>query len=95
LYEPVLKQPQPNQLWESHAKPHLYHFTAKFWKKARDTKPATHRESDYERLFFQEYQAFTEFFENKTGVAWGDRVRMVGIETNPTLFHYQPPVSDL
>ncbi|KAI1500491.1 hypothetical protein F5X99DRAFT_429461 [Biscogniauxia marginata] len=77
-------------LWESNAKPHLYIFTAKLWKKPRDAKPTIYRPSDTPRQLEPEFAAFRRFFRSRTGLVWDERVARAG--TTPACrFQYQPP----
>lgn len=78
------------QLWESHAKPPLYHFTSKYHGK-RGATPKHHRPSPCQSPLDRELALFAAFFRRKTGVAWEDRVALAGT-MGPEFFVYEPPV---
>ncbi|KAI1640218.1 hypothetical protein F4809DRAFT_665591 [Biscogniauxia mediterranea] len=75
-------------LWESNAKPHLYHFVAKFLKRP-GSAPCYFRPSDSPRKLAHELALFKDFFRRRTGLLWDDRVRRAG--TKPQRFQYTPP----
>ncbi|KAI1413753.1 hypothetical protein F5Y13DRAFT_198537 [Hypoxylon sp. FL1857] len=77
-------------LWESIARPHLYHFMAKFYKKRHDTHPIIHRPNDTAGSLARELAEFKYFFLKKCGIDWDDRVSKAGT-TPKTNFQYQPP----
>lgn len=85
--------PPHKQLFESNAKPHLYWFAAKFWRKKRDNKPSCYRPTTCSGLKAEHYRLFTSFFRKKTGVEWCDRVVEAGTGRKG-LFRYMPPVSE-
>ncbi|KAI1384622.1 uncharacterized protein F4822DRAFT_433163 [Hypoxylon trugodes] len=77
-------------LFESNAKPHLYHFAAKFYKKPRDSHPGIYRPSQTAKRFSREFAEFKEFFRQKTGLHWDDRIAKAGTVLEGK-FQYQPP----
>ena len=80
------------KLFESNAKPHLYWFAAKFWKKKHDSRPSYYRPTTCSGLKEEHLKLFTSFFQRKTGVSWSERVVRAGT-TESELFQYTPPVS--
>ncbi|KAI8957110.1 hypothetical protein F5Y11DRAFT_352883 [Daldinia sp. FL1419] len=76
--------------WESNARPHLYQFTVKFFKKPTDKRPSIYRPREVATCFKTAFDDFTAFFHQKTGIAWNDRVAKVGT-TPQTRFQYIPP----
>ncbi|KAI8634966.1 hypothetical protein F5Y19DRAFT_132158 [Xylariaceae sp. FL1651] len=76
-------------LWESVAKPHLYHCTAKYFNKPRG-KPVYWRPFEAPVVFEKGFGAFKKFFQQKTGISWDERITKVGT-TGPDRFQYQPP----
>ncbi|KAI1492062.1 hypothetical protein F5X96DRAFT_427889 [Biscogniauxia mediterranea] len=77
-------------LWESNAKPHLYHFVAKFLKRpGSGSAPCYFRPSGSPRKLAHELALFKDFFRRRTGLLWDDRVRRAG--TKPQRFQYAPP----
>ncbi|KAK1750686.1 hypothetical protein QBC47DRAFT_352744 [Echria macrotheca] len=85
-------------LYESNAKPHMYWFCAKFYKRKGDAQPNYYRPSGTPGSFWREFGAFEAFFEKKTGVRWerrllGNAVAVVGDggEGMERLFRYLPP----
>ncbi|KAH7037913.1 uncharacterized protein B0I36DRAFT_359544 [Microdochium trichocladiopsis] len=81
------------RLWESNAKPYLYHCTATFNKRAGHTRVI--RPSNFETpgLFEREFAVFKEFFEKKTGIPWRERItRAAENKGSCEKFHYEPPV---
>lgn len=62
------------QLYESNARPHLYWFVAKFFKRKGDSQPNYYRPSDTPGLFWREFILFKHFFEKKTGIPWEKRL---------------------
>ncbi|XXG96574.1 hypothetical protein Hte_002860 [Hypoxylon texense] len=77
-------------LWESNAKPHLYHFVTKFYKKPRENRPIIYRPHDTPGLLKRELDDFKSFFHKKTGIEWDERIVKQG--TMPAdKFQYQPP----
>lgn len=79
---------------ESNAKPHLYWFVAKYYKKKGDTQAKIHRPSDAPGLFCREFALFQFLFQIKTGIPWAQRLVRAGT-TDKRLFRYLPPVSFL
>ncbi|KAI1660337.1 hypothetical protein F4813DRAFT_400614 [Daldinia decipiens] len=77
-------------LWESNAKPHLYQFAAKFYKKPRDSRPSIHRPRETPVLLETALKDFKVFFYQKTGIHWNDRIAKAGT-TDKSKFRYQPP----
>ncbi|KAI1762537.1 hypothetical protein GGR53DRAFT_532564 [Hypoxylon sp. FL1150] len=77
-------------LWESNAKPHLYLFVTKFYKKQRDNRPAIYRPHETPGLLKRGLDDFRGFFQKKTGIHWDERIAKQG--TMPAdKFQYQPP----
>lgn len=66
--------PLLHQLYESNARPHLYWFVAKFFKRKGDSQPNYYRPSDTPGLFWREFSLFEHFFEKKTGIPWEKRL---------------------
>lgn len=63
-----------HQLYESNARPYLYWFVAKFFKRKGDSQPNYYRPSDTPGLFWREFNLFEHFFEKKTGIPWKKRL---------------------
>ncbi|KAK0636853.1 hypothetical protein B0T17DRAFT_651542 [Bombardia bombarda] len=78
-------------LYESHAKPHLYWFVAKFYKKKHVSLPNFHRPSETPGSFNREFTEFSRFFHKKTGIPWVHRLVRAGT-MDKTFFQYTPPV---
>ncbi|KAH6624492.1 hypothetical protein B0J18DRAFT_478954 [Chaetomium sp. MPI-SDFR-AT-0129] len=80
-------------LFESNnAKPRLYWFLAKYYKKKGDTQAKIHRPSHAPGLFAREFALFESFFRIKTGIPWEQRLLGVkGGEGRERVFRYQPP----
>ncbi|KAI0180922.1 hypothetical protein GGR52DRAFT_11311 [Hypoxylon sp. FL1284] len=77
-------------IWESNAKPHLYHFAAKFYKKSGYSWPAFYRPRDVPGILSRSRDDFKHFFLKKTGIRWEERITKQG--TAPAdKFQYQPP----
>ncbi|KAI6091917.1 hypothetical protein F4821DRAFT_254671 [Hypoxylon rubiginosum] len=77
-------------LWESNAKPHLYHFVTKFLRKHRDNRPVIYRPHETPGLLKRGLDDFRGFFQKKTGIHWDERIAKQG--TMPAdKFQYQPP----
>ncbi|KAG7290267.1 hypothetical protein NEMBOFW57_000266 [Staphylotrichum longicolle] len=78
-------------LFESNnARPHLYWFVAKYFKKKGDSQPKIHRPSHAPGVFAREFAEFEDFFRIKTGIPWAQRLIKAGT-TEKTFFQYQPP----
>ncbi|KAK3357226.1 hypothetical protein B0T25DRAFT_579334 [Lasiosphaeria hispida] len=82
------------QLYESNAKPRLYWFVAKFFKRKGDSQPKFHRPSDFPGLFAKEFGLFEAFFQVKTGIPWERRLvaQKPLDEKGKVFFRYTPPV---
>lgn len=79
------------KLFESTARPPLFLFAAKYFRRNGDAHPAYFRPSDCSGLFDDEFGHFRRFFHAKTGIQWEDRVVLHG--TMPaSFFSYTPPV---
>ncbi|KAK5653095.1 hypothetical protein OQA88_9193 [Cercophora sp. LCS_1] len=80
-------------LYESNAKPHLYWFVAKFYKRKGDSQPHFYRPSATPQLFKREFTEFETFFYKKTGVKWEQRlVRPAGMgPVGRLFFRYEIP----
>jgi hypothetical protein len=74
-------------LFQSHQTPHLYHFAAKYFKKS-GAKPLLHRPRDTEQTFPVIFKDWSDFFKDKTGVVWDERLVAV---SPPQRFVYQKP----
>ncbi|KAH6841105.1 hypothetical protein B0I37DRAFT_357920 [Chaetomium sp. MPI-CAGE-AT-0009] len=75
----------------NNAKPRLYWFVAKYYKKKGDTQAKIHRPSHAPGMFAREFALFQSFFRNKTGIPWAQRL----VKTATTIkrvFQYQPPI---
>ncbi|KAL1855233.1 hypothetical protein VTK73DRAFT_8620 [Phialemonium thermophilum] len=81
-------------LFESNAKPHLYWFAAKFYKKHRDSQPLFYRPSETPQLFDTEFARFKTFFQKKTGIQWDERLIKAGT-MDQTYFVYHPPTGGI
>ncbi|KAI1144519.1 hypothetical protein F5Y05DRAFT_418479 [Hypoxylon sp. FL0543] len=77
-------------LWESNAKPHLYHFMAKKYYKEPRNKTAIYRPRETPRTLEPELAEFKRFFHKKCGIDWDDRIAKAGT-TPKGKFQYQPP----
>ncbi|KAK4456022.1 hypothetical protein QBC34DRAFT_432319 [Podospora aff. communis PSN243] len=78
-------------LYESNASsPHLYWFSAKFYKRKGDPSPHYYRPSPCSGLFWREYINFETFFLKKTGVPWEKRL-LGGWNRDEGRFWYEPP----
>ncbi|KAL2018904.1 hypothetical protein VTK56DRAFT_10271 [Thermocarpiscus australiensis] len=77
-------------LHESNAKPHLYWFVVRFYKKKGDPQPKIDRPSNAPGLFAREFALFEFFFQIKTGIPWAQRLVKAGT-TDKSLFQYTPP----
>ncbi|KAG5985699.1 hypothetical protein E4U54_005869, partial [Claviceps lovelessii] len=77
-------------LFESNAKPPLYWFAAKYFRRKGDSQPAFFRQSDYSGPFDHEFGHFKSFFHAKTGIEWQDRVTHYGVMPC-SFFMYTPP----
>jgi hypothetical protein len=85
--------PLTTQLFESNnAKPRLYWFVARYFKKKGDTLAKIHRPSHAPGVFAREFDLFENFFKIKTGIPWAQRLVRAGT-TDKSCFQYQPPVS--
>ncbi|KAK0711581.1 hypothetical protein B0H67DRAFT_541329 [Lasiosphaeris hirsuta] len=82
-------------LYESNAKPHLYWFVAKFFKRKGDSQPKFYRPSEVPGLFAKEFAQFEAFFQVKTGIPWERRLvaQKPLDEKDRVFFRYTPPVS--
>ncbi|KAL8371331.1 hypothetical protein RB595_001249 [Gaeumannomyces hyphopodioides] len=60
-------------LFESRARPHLYWFAAKHYKKKGSSQTSYYRPSGSCQTYEHELALFKSFFLNKTGVRWEDR----------------------
>ncbi|KAK4115028.1 hypothetical protein N656DRAFT_694761, partial [Canariomyces notabilis] len=76
---------------ESNAKPHLYWFVIKYYKKKGDPQPKIHRPSGSPGLFSREFGLFEDFFHKKTGIPWVQRLIKAGTTIDKALFQYAPP----
>ena len=76
----------------NNAKPHLYWFVVKYYKKKGDTQAKIHRPSHAPGRFAREFALFQSFFRMKTGIPWAQRLVKPGA-TDKRVFLYQPPVS--
>ncbi|KAK4034920.1 hypothetical protein C8A01DRAFT_18363 [Parachaetomium inaequale] len=74
----------------NNAKPRLYWFIARFFKKKGDTLAKIHRPSHAPGVFAREFDLFEKFFQKKTGVPWAQRLVRAGTTDN-SCFQYQPP----
>ncbi len=77
-------------LYESNAKPSLYYFAAKHYRKKGDSHSQVFRPSSTPRLLDIELTHFEDFFYKKTGVKWDKRL----VTTAPPggrYFTYRPP----
>ncbi|PNH42830.1 hypothetical protein VD0004_g4518 [Verticillium dahliae] len=80
-------------LFQSFAKPTLYWFGVKYYKKddgKRWLLKAINRPSPCSRPFYTEFDKFKDFFRLKTGIAWHERITKAGT-TERTYFQYTPP----
>ncbi|KAG7131734.1 hypothetical protein HYQ45_009712 [Verticillium longisporum] len=80
-------------LFQSFAKPTLYWFGVKYYKKddgKRWLLKAINRPSPCSRPFYTEFDKFKDFFRLKTGIAWHERITKAGT-TESTYFQYTPP----
>ncbi|KAF3059282.1 putative brct domain containing protein [Daldinia childiae] len=77
-------------LWESNAKPHLYMFAAKFYKKPRDSRPSIYRPRETGVCLEMALRDFVVFFYQKTGIHWNNRIVKAGT-TDKSKFQYKPP----
>ncbi|KAG6038765.1 hypothetical protein E4U41_003721 [Claviceps citrina] len=77
-------------LFESKAKPPLFWFAAKYFRRKGDPRPAYFRQSEYSGPFDTEFDHFKTFFEAKTGIDWADRVTHYGVMP-ASHFTYTPP----
>ncbi|EEY20572.1 predicted protein [Verticillium alfalfae VaMs.102] len=80
-------------LFQSFAKPTLYWFGVKYYKKddgKRWMLKAINRPSPCSRPFYTEFDKFKDFFRLKTGIAWHERITKAGT-TESTYFQYTPP----
>ncbi|KAL2257371.1 hypothetical protein VTK26DRAFT_5745 [Humicola hyalothermophila] len=59
---------------ESNAKPHLYWFVAKYYRRKGDTQAKVYRPSRSPGVFAREFAQFERFFLLKTGVPWAQRL---------------------
>ncbi|CRK21575.1 hypothetical protein BN1723_002719, partial [Verticillium longisporum] len=81
-------------LFQSFAKPTLYWFGVKYYKKddgKRWLLKAINRPSPCSRPFYTEFDKFKDFFRLKTGIAWHERITKAGT-TERTYFQYTPPM---
>ncbi|KAM0601238.1 hypothetical protein ACHAPN_000237 [Verticillium nonalfalfae] len=82
-------------LFQSFAKPTLYWFGVKYYKKddgKRWMLKAINRPSPCSRPFHTEFDKFKDFFRLKTGIAWHERITKAGT-TESTFFQYTPPTN--
>ncbi|KAG5912938.1 hypothetical protein E4U53_005084, partial [Claviceps sorghi] len=77
-------------LFESNAKPPLFWFAAKYFRRKGDSQPAYFRPSNYSGPFDDELRHFKSFFQTKTGIEWEDRVTHYGVMP-ASFFTYTPP----
>ncbi|KAG5925321.1 hypothetical protein E4U42_004419 [Claviceps africana] len=77
-------------LFESNAKPPLFWFAAKYFRRKGDSQPAYFRPSHYSGPFDDELRHFKGFFQAKTGIEWEDRVTHYGVMP-ASFFTYTPP----
>ncbi|KAL8417721.1 hypothetical protein RB594_001390 [Gaeumannomyces avenae] len=77
-------------LFESRARPHLYWFAAKHYKKKGSSQTSYYRPSGSCQTYEHELALFKSFFLNKTGVHWEDRASPTCTEEGR--FRYIPPV---
>ncbi|KAG5976796.1 hypothetical protein E4U55_007240 [Claviceps digitariae] len=77
-------------LFESKAKPPLFWFAAKYFRRKGDSQPAYFRQSNYSGAFEHEFSLFKDFFQAKTGIEWQDRVTHYGVMPS-SFFMYTPP----
>ncbi|KAK0623279.1 hypothetical protein B0T14DRAFT_171291 [Immersiella caudata] len=78
-------------LYESNtSRPHLYWFSAKFYKRKGDSSPHYYRPSPCSGLFWREYVHFETFFLKKTGIPWDKRL-LRGWKGGKGKFWYEPP----
>ncbi|KAK4151764.1 hypothetical protein C8A00DRAFT_35574 [Chaetomidium leptoderma] len=77
-------------LSSNNAKPRLYWFMAKFYKKKGDAQPKIYRPSHAPGVFAREFALFESFFQIKTGIPWTQRLVKAGT-AEKSLFQYQPP----
>ncbi|KAK1769225.1 hypothetical protein QBC33DRAFT_347514 [Phialemonium atrogriseum] len=80
-------------LFESNARPHLYLFAAKLYKKHRDPQPNFFRPSQTPQSFSTEFDRFKSFFRKKTGIEWDERL-IKARTADKGHFSYSPPVSE-
>ncbi|KAM0284856.1 hypothetical protein ACHAQH_001777 [Verticillium albo-atrum] len=81
-------------LFQSFAKPVLYWFGVKYYKKDDSKRwllKAINRPSPCSRPFAIEFKKFKDFFKLKTGIAWHERISKAGT-TEETYFQYTPPI---
>ncbi|KAK1832308.1 hypothetical protein QBC39DRAFT_281480, partial [Podospora conica] len=75
----------------NNARPHLYHFVAKFFKRKGDSQPNYYRPSATPGCFSREFGLFTHFFEKRTGIPWEKRLIWHKLEDEGRRFFYEPP----
>ncbi|KLU89082.1 hypothetical protein MAPG_08058 [Magnaporthiopsis poae ATCC 64411] len=80
-------------LFESRAKPHLYWFAAKHYKKKGSSRTSYYRPSSSCQTYQHELALFKSFFLNKTGVRWEDRASPTCAEEG--CFRYIHPTRSL
>ncbi|ROT42841.1 hypothetical protein SODALDRAFT_392255 [Sodiomyces alkalinus F11] len=81
-------------LFQSNAKPRLYWFAAKMYKKTEGKcwrEAGIHRPRDCSGSFKSELASFKAFFKLKTGIDWCDRIWKAGTRVDGYHFQYRPP----
>jgi hypothetical protein len=91
------EDPKKQKLYESIAKPHLYHFAAKHYRSKRHSMAARHCPSGTQGVFEREFGLFCHFFRCKTKYAWHERLVHAGKGEDDQgggdeHFRYLPPV---